>query len=190
MAITIGKCDAWSTVINASQAVSAPPAVSAPLSVQVVAGPIQNDTQSHQKVEAALADISVDFDIIITEGDRLTEEFNKFESWSTASDNEIELAMDKLEEWRRKFERLQDKRWAIQRKTLSFKLDDRKMKSATSYMNTLALELDLALGDIIHEDQIRCLFSINKTKTASVRLPTFEVNGKEDFSKFEKEMKN
>ena len=72
---------------------------------------------------------------------------------------------------------------------MSFLLDDRKNQAATFFMNTLGSELDIAMEEITYEDESRCLFSINKTKTASVKLPTFGGEADEDFSKFEKEMK-
>ena len=163
-------------IIPCRDDVIAPPASRGPSSAPAGAAPthFQSDTQSQQKVEAALADVSVDFDIIITEGDRLKEDFGKFENWSTASDNEIELAMNKVEEWRRKFERLQDKRWSIQRKTLSFKLDERKMKSATSYMNTLGSELDMAVEDITQKTRSAACFRSIERKLPVSSFPHLE----------------
>ena len=129
----------------------------------------------------------MDYEIIVEEGDKLKEEYDH--SWDSASDNDIELAMNKIVDWRRKFERLQDKRWNIHRKTISYHLDDQKKHSVTHYMNILGSELDMAMDRIKFEDETRCLFSTIKSKNASVKLPTFGGEAEDDFSKFEKEMK-
>ena len=173
--------DAWWTLVR-------PLPVSGSVPLVPLPHPVQGGAQSHRAQEA-LADITVDYEIIVAEGARVKEEYQKHLSWNLASDNDIELAMNKIEDWKRRFERLQDKRWSIQRKTMSFQLDDRKMNAATFFMNTLGSELDIAVEEIRYEDETRCLFSINKTKTASVKLPTFGGEAGEDFSKFEKEMK-
>ena len=170
----------------ASVSVLPPPAsVSVPLVPQPT--PAHTGGIKSYKAQEALADITVDYEIIVEEGDKLKEEYDH--SWDSASDNDIELAMNKIVDWRRKFERLQDKRWNIHRKTISYHLDDQKKHSVTHYMNILGSELDMAMDRIKFEDQTRCLFSTIKSKNASVKLPTFGGEAEDDFSKFEKEMK-
>ena len=63
------------------------------------------------------------------------------------------------------------------------------MKAATSYINTLGAELEVAVANIKFEDDSRCLYSINKSKTSTVRLPMFSGRDDEDYSLFEKEIK-
>ena len=165
------RANAWWAVIRPPPGSGSDPAVALP-------PPGQGGHQSH-RAQKALADITVDFEIIVAEGAKLEEEYQKHH-WSLATDNDIELAMNKIDDWRRRFEMLQDKRWNIQRKSLN-----RMNLAANLYMNTPGSELDLAIEKVKYEDESRCLFSINKTETASVKISTFGGEADEDFSKFE-----
>ena len=59
-----------------------------------------------QKTKAAQVDIEVDMQIISTEGTQLSTEIQKFDDWGDAPDNEIEVAMNKVDDWKRKMEKL------------------------------------------------------------------------------------
>ena len=48
--------------------------------------------------------------------------------------------------------------------------------------------MNTAVEQLKFEDDKRCLYSLSKSKTASVKLPIFNGDGHEDFSKFRKEM--
>ena len=61
------------------------------------------------------------------------------------------------------------------------------LKRAEAVVGNLETELELAIEDIITEDKNRCLFLLNKSKAADVKLPHFSGNKEEDFSKFKKE---
>ena len=54
------------------------------------------------KVQSAKADIEVDHNIIVSDGELLKEEFTKFEDWGEADDDDIEIAMKTLDAWRKK----------------------------------------------------------------------------------------
>ena len=111
--------------------------------------PVQTSSSSSSnhdnKKQVAIADVSVDHDMIISEGDLLKEEFQKFDDWGEAEDEDVEAAMKAIESWRKKFNKLSDVRWTIQKKTQSHSLDDAKSKSANSYVNLLGAELNTAI---------------------------------------------
>jgi len=68
-------------------------------------------------------------------------------------------------------------------------LDTTKLTEATSYVNKLGSRLDNAIAVIKFEDEERGLFSNNRSKTASVKLPSFAGLDDEDYSQFEKDIK-
>ena len=70
--------------------------------------------------------------------------------------------MHKVDDWKRKMERLREKSYAIQKNSLSFNLDQAKMRSSKLMVNALSSELDIAVEMIQFEDRQRCLYSLNK----------------------------
>ena len=151
-----------------------------------VAAPPDATNQS-QAVSNALADVKVDAEMVATEGKELAAKVNKYLDWSDATNDEIELAMANIEGWQKKFTKIREKSFSIKRNTLKFNLDDLYLKRSEAVVNNLETELELAIEDITSEDKDRCLFSINKSKPADVKLPYFSGNKEEDFSKFRKE---
>ena len=142
-----------------------------------------------QKTRAAQVEIEIDMQIISTKGTQLSTEILKFDDWGDAPDNDIEIAMNKVDDWKRKMEKLREKSYAIQRNTMSFNLDQSTMRSSKALVNTLSSELDIVVDNIQFEDGKRCLYSQNRSKVAAVKFPTFGGDIDEDFSKFEKEVK-
>ena len=146
------------------------------------------DGSNYQKAKAAEVDVEVDADVIFSEGTLLSSEINKYADWGEATDHEIETAMNRIDMWRRKFDQIKEKGWAIQRNTRIFDLNDQIMRSSMGLVNTLGAELDLAIENVEFEDETRCLYSTNKSKAANVKLPMFGGGPEEDFCKFEKEV--
>ena len=88
------RLEAWCTACK-------PPPASGPAAPAVpIPTPGQGGHQSHRAQEA-LADVTVDYEIIVAEGAKLKEEYQKHLNWNIASDNEIELAVNKIEDWKR-----------------------------------------------------------------------------------------
>ena len=140
------------------------------------------------KAHIAMSEIGVDCDVIASDGQLLKEEFQKYHDWGEASDEEIEIAMKSIELWKKKYDKLLEMSRSIAKKTSSYCLDDAKSRTATAFINTLGAEFELSLTDIKHEDKVRCLFSLNKSSTSTIKYPTFSGLDEEDYSLFEKEM--
>ena len=158
-----------------------------PINVSMPGLAPQTPANQSQAVNNAMADVEVDAEIVATEGKELAAKVNKYMDWSEATNDEIELAMANIDGWEKKFAKIREKSFAIKRNTLKFNLDDMNLKRAEAVVGNLEAELELAIEDIISEDKNRCLFSLNKSKAADVKLPHFSGNKEEDFSKFKKE---
>ena len=142
-----------------------------------------------QKARAAQVEIEIDSSIIEIEGESLSSEYNKFTDWGKAEDHEIEIAMNKIEEWKKKMAKIKEKGQAVERNTKAYALDTTKLAASKALISTLISELEMAIENIEFEDNSRCLYSLNKSKPADVKYPKFKGTALEDFSKFEKELK-
>ena len=153
-------------------------------------GSDQNSSQAsqNQAVKNASVNLEVDADIICEDGKNLAAEVNKFDDWGAAEDHEIEEAMGKIEVWKKRFDKIMDKGWAMQRNTKSYDLDDSLMMSSMALIETLECEMNMAIEHIVFEDDTRQLYSLAKSTTASVKLPIFSGEQSEDFTRFRKEM--
>ena len=154
----------------------------------VVAAPAPPDTTNGNRARSAEADVTVDGEIIATEAKKLSKEVNKFPDWGDATNEEIEVAMNSTEEWKKRFNRIQEKIFSIKRNVLKFNLPDMQLRISTALINTLESEMGMAIDNIRFEDEERCLYSNSKSKAADVKLPTFDGNQFDDFMKFHKEM--
>ena len=77
------------------------------------------------RVKMAEADTKVDAEIIEAEAKKLSKEINKFADWGEASNDQIETAMNGIDDWKKSFNRIQDKGFSIKRNvqiTLCIKL--------------------------------------------------------------------
>ena len=96
--------------------------------------------------------------------------------------------MGKIDDWSKRFERIKDKAYAILRNSQCFNLNDTKVSTAQAIVKNLEHELNVAIGQVKEEDSDRCLYSLAKSKTVTVKLPIFTGAQAEDFSKFRKEV--
>ena len=149
--------------------------------------PVQNSNQA-QAERAAQVNIEIDADIISNESKVLAREIKKFLDSDEATDEEIETAMGKIDDWNKRFERIKDKSYAIQRNSQCYNLNDPRVSNSQATITNLEHELNMAIDQVKEEDSKRCLYSLAKSKTATVKLPIFTGAQAEDFSKFRREM--
>ena len=151
---------------------------------QADATPVPNN----QALRAAQVNIEIDDDIVSNESKALSKEVKKFLDCDQVADEDIEIALGKVDDWNKRFERVKDKAYAIKRNSQCFNLDDPRVSNAQSAVAHLEQELNIAIDQLKDEDNKRCLYSLAKSKTASVKLPIFTGDRAEDFPKFKKEV--
>ena len=105
------------------------------------------------RLQAAEADVTVDDEIISTDGNKLAKEIQKFAEWEDASDERIEAAIGNIDDWKRKFAKIQDRLFSIKRNVLKFNLSDIRLKALTAFINILESEMDVATESIKNEDE-------------------------------------
>ena len=151
-------------------------------------GSTPGNYDSSLALRSAKADIEIDADIISTEGKKLAAEIHKFDDWGEAENEEIEETMHRIEDWKKRFAKIQEKGWAMRRNVKKFGLDERQLTISMALINTLESEMNLAVDNIKFENEERCLYSLSKSNTSSVKLPVFSGGDEEDFIKFRREM--
>ena len=150
--------------------------------------PALADVPSNQALRAAQVNIEIDDEIVSKESKALSNEVRKFFDCGQLADEDIELALGKINVWNKRLERVKEKAYAIKRNSQCFNLKDPKVSSSENAVANLAQELNNAIDQLKAEDNKRCLHSLSKSKTASVILPVFPGERSENFSKFEKEV--
>ena len=148
-------------------------------------------TDSEKVAEAARVaeiDVNIDHEKISKDVKDLSAELNKFEDWSKVEPHEIEVAMGKIEGWQKRAKQIQDALFTMKRNVLKYKLDDSKFQAAECAVNYMQGELENVIEIVQFEDDVRCLYSLNKRSSAKVAYPTFSGKSEEDFDKFRKEM--
>ena len=150
-------------------------------------GSMSMSQQESRECKAAIADIEVDATIVSSLGKELAEEINKHADWGDAESREIEEAMNKIESWKKRFDKIQEKGWSMQRNDIKYDLKSTRVVSSMALIRTLKAELAIVIDNIKFEDESRCLYSLCKAATASVKFPTFSGSAKEDFVKFKQE---
>ena len=66
-----------------------------------------------QSTKVAKVNISIDADIVASEAKSLTAEIRKFADWGSAESHEVEIAMGKKADWRKRFKKIKEKGWAV-----------------------------------------------------------------------------
>jgi hypothetical protein len=112
---------------------------------------------SNQALRAAQVNIEIDDEIVSKESKALSNEVRKFFDCGQLADEDIELALGKINVWNKRLERVKEKAYAIKRNSQCFNLKDPKVSSSENAVANLAQELNNAIDQLKAEDNKRCL---------------------------------
>ena len=157
-----------------------------------VSGSSDNSVQAQAAENARLANIEVNVtaEKVSDLAKYLSSEIRRFTDCSLAPNHEIEEAMLKISDWEKKVSTLKEQYWEIKTKTQCHGLNNSKLVQAETTVNTAVAEADLAITNLRHEDSTRCLYSLSQSKSANVKYTSFGGSDKEDYLKWEKEIKS
>ena len=159
---------------------------------QNLSGSSDNSVQAQAAENARLANIEVNVtsEKVSDLAKSLSSEIRRFTDCSLAPNHEVEEAMQKIADWEKKVSTLKEQYWEIKTKTQCHGLNNSKLAQAEATVNTAVAEADLAITNLRHEDSTRCLYSLSQSKSANVKYPSFSGSDKEDYLKWEKEIKS
>ena len=151
-------------------------------------GQSNDSDRDAEAARVAEIDVNIDHEKISDDVKALSAEINKFEDWSKVEPHEIEVAMGRIEGWKKRAKQIRDAVFTMKRSILKHKLDDTRLRAAESSVTYMQTELMNAIEVIEFEDDSRCLYSLNKKSSAKVSYPSFSGELEEDFDKFRKEI--
>ena len=161
------------------------------VSTAVVPTPVTSrplSAPAEERVKDAEADVSIEAEIVSAEGKKLDKEVKKYDDWGDATNEEIEEAMRKTENWEKRLSKIQDRIYLMKRNVERFNLSSVSLTASTSMMNNLEKEMEIAIRDIKEQDEVRGLYSLSKSKASDVKLPKFGGKPHENFAKFKTEV--
>ena len=152
--------------------------------------PFVNNAAQEEKKRVAKIEADIEEEKVSAGVKELRDKIDFSKDWSSASSDDIELAMSQISSWQQSFQHLQTSLWSIKKNVKCYNLDDTILTNSEVSVNTLEAELHLAIEKIQFEDKHRCLYSLIKSNAADINYPTFGGNVEEDYMTFQKEMKN
>ena len=79
--------------------------------------------------------------------------------------------MGMIEGWKRRFTKLEERMLTIKRHVLTFGLSNVPLKALEGFAHVIEEKMEEAIKDIKKHDCKRGLYSLNKSKSADVKLP-------------------
>ena len=106
-----------------------------------------------------------------------------------AESHMIEVAMGKIPDWKKKFQKIQSLLYEMRKHTLTHNLATELTPESESVVDELQSLLDACVAAIENQDTERCLYSMNQARGEVVSYPTFS-GVDEDFTRFEREFRD
>ena len=137
------------------------------------------------KRNAAIKKGVAKYDCIMDEVTLLEEKIRKVHNWSEISDLEVGRYMYEIKDWNDDMQRLLKYNRELEELRTDYALTAEEVKS-DSEMVVIGLhdELRLTIDAIKEQDDLRALFTLDKSKSDPVKLPIFEGKESEDYVQF------
>ena len=143
----------------------------------------------NQAVKTAKVNVDIEAEKVSMEVKSLSAELRKTQDWENADDYTVELAMPKVQDWRKRMKLLRESLLFMKKNIRSYDLDDDKWVLSEAAVNSLEAELEICVENLEFEDSSRCLYSLAKGKPGEVKYPQFGGGKEEDYIQFEKDLR-
>ena len=137
----------------------------------------------------AMIEVKLAHEKINSDAKYLATELSKYEDWNVAESHMIEVAMGKIPDWKKRFQKIQSLLFEMRKLTLTHNLATELTPESESVVGELQSLLDACVVAIENQDAERCLYSMNQARGEVVSYPTFS-GGDEDFTRFEREFRD
>ena len=146
---------------------------------------------SEERYRRTVAEVEVDAERLSADIETLRKEVTLVDDWSDATDHQVEVNVVKTEDWKKRMRQLWEVFYKMKTAVRSHDLDEETLQNAERAVKVLEAEVENAIENLLHEDEVRCLYSQSKRKTADRKYPKFSGadEKQEDFQKFEKDVK-
>ena len=163
-------------------------AVPEPTASEPASAPAPEIFRSSTQARIAEVKTTIEAERIFEEGKKLDSEIKGYDDWGDASNEEIEEAMRKVEDWNKRLSKIQDRIYSMKENVQLYNLSNVELTKAVGMMEILSEEMNIAIRNIKEEDEARGLYSLSKSKASDVKLPRFSGKPHENFAKFKAEM--
>ena len=140
------------------------------------------------QVKNAEVDVTIEAERVASEVNELEKEVNRYDDWGDASNEEIEEAMRKVENWKGCFSKIEDRIYSMKKNVLRYDLSSNELDKSTNMMENLKKEIEITIDNIEEEDEARGLYSLSISTASDVKLPKFGGKPHENFIKFKAKM--
>merc|ERR1711949_3077 len=146
---------------------------------------------SEERYRRTVAEVEVDAERLSADIETLRKEVTLVDDWSDATDHQVEVNVVKTEDWKKRMRQLWEIFYKVKTAVRAHDLDDETLQNAERAVKVLEAEVENAIENLLHEDEVRCLYSQSKRKTADRKYPKFSGadEKQEDFEKFEKDVR-
>ena len=110
---------------------------------------------SEEGKRKAKVEVEITAKVIAEDGKLLSAEVNKIGDWGLEEDMVIETAVRNVENWKKRMERLVEKLREVEKLTNIHSLDNTSLVSSVALVETLRVEMEIAIGNIQYEDTQR-----------------------------------
>ena len=137
----------------------------------------------------AVAMVEVDTEKLTIDIKSLSEELRCEDDWGVADDHTVRTAMAEISDWKKRFNNIQTALFSIKRTIRTHGLEDSRLAGPEAAVTNLQSELEMVVADIEYEDRERHLFTLSRSKSAPVKLPSYSGEAEENYQEFEKELR-
>ena len=148
-----------------------------------------DSSQAFQKRKQAQINADVELEKVSIDVESLTEEVGRIDDWSAATNMDVEVAMQNVKPWNKRFRAIQENLLNAKKIIRGNNLETSTLSECEEEVSRLEALLEMAVNDIVNQDEVRGLFSLSTAEVAKVKYPTFSGQHSEDFLKFLKEIK-
>ena len=141
------------------------------------------------KRNAAIIKGTAKYEFIMDEVTALEEKIRKVHNWSEITDLEVGRYMNEIKEWNDDMQKILKLNRELEDLRADYALNADEVKSdAEMVVNGLNDELRLTVDAVKEQDDLRALFTLDKSKSDPVKLPVFEGKDSEDYVEFKEKV--
>ena len=137
-----------------------------------------------------MAEVEVDTEKLMVDVKTLTEDIRGEDDRTVADGHAVRVAVAEISNWKKKFEGIQTLLFSNWKTIKVNGHENSRLVDTESAVNNLQSEMEMTVSDIgiEYEDKERHLFTLSKSESPPVKMPTFSGAEEESFQDFEKEL--
>ena len=127
---------------------------------------------------------------ILSDADALVDEVNKVGSWKDQENIEVSRALRNISNWKKKLDEIINSKRELMGVVAENDIceDDLEIATTEAMVENISSEVKRVTEEIIEEENMRELYTLDSDKVDKVKLPVYEGKDEEDYGKFKEDM--